>query len=67
MQKTIEYYFIILLIQFYYRDAAKDHQVGHQVSHIPLQDRYTFNYTLNTWTTTIRKNKQVNKNKKQFA
>ena len=41
-----------MLIRFYNRDAAKDCQEGHQVSHIPLQDRYTFNYISNTQTTT---------------
>ena len=55
-----------LLIRFYNRDAAKDRQEGHQVSHIPLQDRYTFNY-LSIVQTTTKKKKQKTKHKKKSS
>ena len=43
------------------RCAAKNRQGDHPVSHVPLQDRYTFNYISNVQTTTTKKNKKQNK------
>ena len=39
------------------RCAAKNRQEDHPVSHVPLQDRYTFNYISNVQTTTTKKTK----------